>query len=149
MLVRRRRRQGAQALVEAALVIPLLMLMVFGGVSVGRLIQARMGLSAATREAARATALADMPDARHTNDDEARREAIEDGERHGRGVARDYGLNGAEFNVTVDRFEPGGWVTAEGRYEVTMFGRDLFGTAIQLRASHLERIDRWRSLSPP
>jgi hypothetical protein len=149
MMVRRRRRQGAQALVEGALVIPLLMLMVFGGVSVGRLIQARMALSAATREAARATALADMPNARRTNDDEARREAIEDGERHGRGVARDYGLNGAEFNVTVDRFEPGGWVTAEGRYEVNMFGRDLFGTAVQMHASHVERIDRWRSLSPP
>jgi hypothetical protein len=149
MMVRRRRRQSSQALVEAALVIPLLMLLVFGGVSVGRLVQARMALSAATREAARATALADMPNATRTNDDEARREAIEDGERHGRGVAREYGLNGADFNVTVDRFEPGGWVTAEGSYRVSMFGRDLFGPAVQMHASHVERIDRWRSLSPP
>jgi len=152
-----RRSVPAQALVEAALVLPILMLVAFGGIGMGRLIQARVGLSAAVREAARTTALAEMPSVRDPNDASARRTAVADGEQHGRDVAGDYGLPGADISVSVDRFEPGGWVTAEGSYEVRMWdvpflrqvlnGR-MSGGAIELRTQHLERIDRWRSLSP-
>ena len=44
-----------------ALVVPLLLLLAFGVVGVGRVGQARLGVSAVAREAARAAALADSP----------------------------------------------------------------------------------------
>jgi Flp pilus assembly protein TadG len=56
-----RRSLSGQALAELAVVVPILLLVALCCVGMGRLIQARMGLSAATREAARATALAPKP----------------------------------------------------------------------------------------
>ena len=44
-----------EALLETALVLPLLLLLAFGVVGAGRVTQARLGVSAASREAARAT----------------------------------------------------------------------------------------------
>src|SRR4051812_1573460 len=109
-----RRSLPAQALAEAAVVIPILLLVAFTGIGMGRLIQARMGLSAATREAARATALAPMPNFARTDEDSKRDDAIAEGEELGRGVASDNGLNGAQIQVSVENgeFQPGGWVTA-------------------------------------
>ncbi len=147
-----RRATPAQALVEAALVVPLLLLVAFGGIGIGRLVQVRMALSAATREAAHATAVADMPrlDART-------RQPEEDAERTGRStgeqVARGFGLRGP-IDITVDAepFEPDGWVTATMRYTVTEddlpFIRNVFGPRIELDARHIERIDRYRGFAP-
>src|SRR5207249_11812615 len=53
------RRSRGQALVETALVIPMLLLLALGVVGVGRVVQAQLAVSAAAREAARAGALAD------------------------------------------------------------------------------------------
>jgi len=148
----------AQALAEAAIVIPILLLVAFTGIGMGRLIQARMGLSAATREAARATALAPMPNYAKTDQESRRDHAVEDGEQLGRGVARDNGLNGAEIRITVDAFQPGGWVRADGTYEVKTsdipFMRELFagatrGAPIKLTVTHIERIDPYRSWGAP
>src|SRR3712207_4368354 len=56
---RRPAAQGGQALVETALVLPVLLLLAFGVVGATRLTQARMEVSAVAREAARAAALTD------------------------------------------------------------------------------------------
>jgi hypothetical protein len=148
-----RRSHPAQALVEAAVVIPILLLVVFGALSMGRLIQARMGLSAATREAARTTALSQMP--RFDGSDAAQRkhQAQNEGAEHGEAVAREYGLNGAVVVVEADRFEPGGWVEANGTYDVRLSNLPWIGPLLhgdfEMRARHLERIDRYRSWSGP
>src|SRR5207244_4620739 len=57
----RRRGDAGQALVELALVAPLLLVLAFGVVGVGRVAQGQLGVSAVAREAARAAALADTP----------------------------------------------------------------------------------------
>ena len=56
-------RNRAQAVLELALVLPLLLLLAFGAVGVGRVIQAQMALSAVAREAARQAALSPLPQA--------------------------------------------------------------------------------------
>jgi hypothetical protein len=149
-------RRPAQALVEAALVLPLLILLAFGGIGVGRLVQARMALDAATREAARTTAVAAMPRV-GAHDQSARHDAEDEGEAQGDRVARGYGLRNAEFSVSAENFGPGGWVVAHGTYTVSevdlpymrhVFATVLQGRGIEIQAYHLERIDRFRSLSP-
>jgi TadE-like protein len=151
------RTSRAQALVEAALVVPLLLLVAFGGIGVGRLVQARMALSAATREAARATALAPMPSA-GSHSEQPRREAEQAGAAEGERVARGYGLTDARVEVRADPFEPGGWVTASALYTVNekdlpliraVFAPLFQGRGIVLQAEHIERIDRYRSLAAP
>src|SRR5260370_25466508 len=59
--IRRFRTSLGQSLVETALAMPLLLLIGFGVVGAGRVIQVRMGVHAVAREAARAAALADGP----------------------------------------------------------------------------------------
>jgi len=155
-----RRSLPAQALVEAAVVIPILLLVAFTCIGMGRLIQARMGLAAATREAARATALSPMPNFARTDQDEKQDQAITEGENLGREVASDNGLNGAEFQITVANpgFQPSGWVTVVGTYDVKTsdipFMRELFSAAtrggpITLTVTHIERIDPYRSWGAP
>jgi hypothetical protein len=137
-------------------VVPLLLTLAFGAVGVGRLVQARMALDAATREAARTTALAPMPSV-GARDDRARTAAERDGSAQGGVVAQGYGLRGAEIVVHAPNFEPGGWVDADGTYTVSeadlpfmrgVFAAVLNGNGILIHAHHVERIDRYRSLSP-
>lgn len=161
-MVMRRRSPRAQALVETAIAIPLLMLVTFAAIGMGRLVQVRMGLSVATREAARATALADMPRMTHTarieTGNDARDAAIAEGRAHGAAIANDFHLSEARFEITADDFRPGSWVTVRGTCVVPMTDvpliRDVLrpviqGRGIELHASHTERVDPYRSLEPP
>jgi TadE-like protein len=131
------RKGRAQALVETAMVVPLLVLLALGTVGVGRIVHARMGLSAAAREAARAATLAPLGAS-----DKAERAGKERGEQ----VARGYGLRSAVISVDATPFERGSMVEATASYVVNERDLPLLGwQTIKLETSHLEQVDRYRS----
>jgi hypothetical protein len=124
-------------LVEAALILPLLLLPVFGVVGVSRVIQAQMGVSAVAREAARAAALADSP-----------AEAASLGLARGQEVATGYRLTNGSLRLTVEpgRFARGEPVRAVASYEVALDNLPLMGWArVRVADDHLERVDLYRS----
>ncbi|MGD9891048.1 MAG: TadE/TadG family type IV pilus assembly protein [Dehalococcoidia bacterium] len=129
--------QDGQALVETALVLPLLLLLAFGVVGVTRVTQARMEVSAVAREAARAAALADSP-----------AEATSYGLARGHEVATDYDLTNGSLQLALD---PGGLdrgapVRATARYEVELGDLPLLGGArVSITREHAERTDLYRS----
>ncbi len=133
--------QLGQALVETALVIPMLLLLAFGVVGVGRVTQGQMGVSAVAREAARAAALAD------TVGDASTR-----GLARGQEVATGYRLTNGSLRLTID---PGGLargatVRATARYDVALDDLPLLGWVhVPLSSVHLERTDLYRSHWPP
>lgn len=131
------KRQDGQALVEAALVIPILLLLGFGVVGVGRVVQAQMGVSAVAREAARAGALASN-----------RNEAVTRGLVTGQGVAQGYGLGQGPLELGVDpgSFTRNGIVQAAVRYRVSLTDLPLLGwVQVTVAAHHREPIDPYRS----
>jgi hypothetical protein len=151
------RRRHAQALVEAAVVAPLLVLLVLVAIGVGRLVQARMALDAVTREAARAAVLSPMPRV-GSNGESAWRAARENGRNQGEAVARGFGWNNVQLDLDADpSFQPGNWVSAEGQVAVEtihlpfmqrVFGEGSGAPVVTLRSQHWERIDPYRSLLP-
>lgn len=133
--------QRGQALVETALVVPLVLLLVFGVVGVGRLTQAQMGVSAVAREAARAGALASTAG-----------EAAEWGTTRGRDVAAGYGLGNGSLDLRVDpgAFDRGGQVRASARYTVELEDLPLMNwVRVPVAGSHVERVDLYRSRWAP
>jgi hypothetical protein len=117
--------------------VPVLLLLAFGVVGVGRVVQAQMAVTASAREAARAAALGDSPSA-----------ALERGRLRGEDVARGYGLAGSDFSLSVDpgSFERGGRVRASARYQVELDDLPLLGWArIPVASEHVERVDLYRS----
>jgi len=129
-----------QALVEAALVLPLLLFLAFGVVAVGRVTQAQMGVSAVAREAARAAALGDSPDA-----------AVQQALTRGEEVARGYHLNDGSLQLAVDLggFHRGSDVRASARYTVALDDLPLLGGLhVPVNSTHVERIDFYRSRWP-
>ncbi len=131
------RPQPGQALLETALVVPLLLLLAFGVVGVGRLVQAQLGVSAVAREAARAAALATGAEA-----------AASQGRAHGQEVAAGYHLTNGSLRVSVDpgAFARGGQVGASARYEVALADLPLMGWArVAVSSQHVERLDLYRS----
>ena len=130
-------RRG-QALIETALVLPVLLLLVFGLVAVGRLTLARSSVSAVAREAARAAAGASSGP-----------EAVARGLDRGRAVAEGYGLSPAALELEVDAegFGRGGWVQARVRYTVRLSDLPILGwTALRLEGTDRERVERYQSL---
>ena len=129
--------QRGSALVEVALVLPLLLLLALGVVGVGRVIQARMSVSAVAREAARVAALAQSPG-----------EAAEQGLAAGRAVAHGYGLTNGSLRLVVDpgALDRGGAVRAAAGYRVSLDDLPLMGWVhADVAAEHVERVDLYRS----
>jgi Flp pilus assembly protein TadG len=129
--------QRGQALLETALVVPLLLLLAFGVVGAGRLVQAQLGVSAVAREAARAAALATGAES-----------AVTLGMAHGQEVAAGYHLTNGSLRVSVDpgAFARGGAVRASVHYEVALADLPLMGwTRIAVSSQHVERLDLYRS----
>ena len=129
--------ERGQALVETALVVPVLLLLAFGVVAAGRVSHAQLGLGAAVREAARAAALAPSGAA-----------AVEQGQVRGVEIARGYGLTDGSLNLRVDAsaFGRGGRVRVTGSYEVALGDLPLLGwVRVPLAGSHAEWIDPYRS----
>jgi Flp pilus assembly protein TadG len=126
-----------QALVELALVIPLLLFLAFGVVAVGRVTDAQMGVSAVAREAARAAALANDP-----------AEAASQGMTRGQEVAAGYHLSDGSLQLAVNAgdFNRGGTVQASAHYTVSLDDLPLLDWAhVTVGSTHLERIDLYRS----
>jgi hypothetical protein len=126
-----------QALVEVALVIPMLLLLAFGVVAVGRVTDAQMGVSAVAREAARTAALANDPG-----------EAASQGVTRGQEVASGYHLGDGSLQLAVDAggLTRGGTVQASAHYTVSLGDLPLLGWArITVGSTHLERVDLYRS----
>jgi TadE-like protein len=132
-----RTRERGQAIVELALVVPVLLVLAFGVVGVGRVIQAQMGVSAVAREAARAAALANSP-----------AQAAGDGMTQGREVATGYSLSNGSLQLEVDggSLERGSTVAASAHYTVDLSDLPLLGWAhITVGSTHQERVDLYRS----
>ncbi len=134
------RAQRGNALVETALVLPLLLLLAFGVIGVGRVVQAQMGVSAVAREAARAGALAN-----------GSADAAERGVERGEEVATGYRLNNGSLELTValDSFDRGAPVRARVSYEMALDDLPLLGWArLTVASDHIERTDLYRSRWP-
>lgn len=131
------RRQRGQALVEAALVIPVLVVLAFGVVLVGRVVHATVAVQAAAREAGRALATA-----------ASESEGLAAGQERGKAVAAGYGLEGDRLELALDSggFVRGGEVTVRARYRVSVAGLLILSSAeVTVSSEHRERIDRYRS----
>ncbi len=135
--LRRSGLERASALVEAALLIPVLMMLVYGLVGVSKLEQAVMAVSAVSREAARSAALADNASQAATN-----------GQARGQQVADGYGLSNGSLQLVVDagNFDRGGTVTAQASYKVDLSHLPVPGWGtFTISREHAERIDMYRS----
>lgn len=129
--------QRGQAVVEVALVLPVLLLLVVGVLGVGRITQAHMAARAVAWEAARAAALAPSSGA-----------ATERGLAAGVAVADAYRLQPSALSLTVDAsdFRRGGQVRADARYRVSLADLPLLGWAsASVDSAHTEPVDPYRS----
>ncbi|PWB43468.1 MAG: pilus assembly protein TadE [Dehalococcoidia bacterium] len=129
--------ESGQALVEAALAIPVLLLLVFGVVAVGRVTEGKVAVQAAARESARALAVAPSEE-----------QGVIDALAAAEAVAAGYGLDGGQLTIKVDSggFARGATVTSEVRYSVSLSDLPLLGFLdVDVSASHSERTDIYRS----
>ena len=132
-----RHRQRGAALIETAIVLPVLLTLVFGIVGVGRIVQARIGVSGVAREAARAAALADTAS-----------QASSQGLARAQEVASGYRLTNGTLQVVVDpgAFQRGGQVRSDAQYEVALDDLPLLHwVKVKVEAHDIERIDLYRS----
>lgn len=131
------RRQRGQAVVELALVLPLLLVLGLGVLGIGRITQAHMAARAVAWEAARAAALAPSPS-----------KAATQGLAAGLAVAGAYQLERPDLHLSVDAsaFRRGGQVIATVRYDVVLADLPLLGwTVTTVQSSHAEPVDSYRS----
>jgi TadE-like protein len=130
------RRGHAQAAVETALVLPLIVMLVLGVFAVGVVGRADAALLAVAEEAARAAATS-------TNASEAAAHGIARGQQ----VADGYRLVGASISVDARDFHAGGNVRADASVTVSLIGMSVFGpTQITLHHEHVEPVDPYRNL---
>ena len=131
-----RRRGPAQSLVEAALVLPLILVLVLGVFAVGVVGRTDAALLAVAEEAARAAATS-------TNASEAAAHGITRGQQ----VADGYRLVGARISVDARDFHAGGQVRVDATVTVSLIGISVFGpTQITLHRQHVEPVDPYRNL---
>jgi hypothetical protein len=129
--------ERGNALLETALVVPLLLTLGLGVVGVGRLTQAQMGVRSVAREAARSAVLATSGSA-----------AVSRGLERAYAVAAGYGLRAGALRVAVEPgdFVRGGAVRVDVTYDVTLDDLPfLQWTSLRLSDFHVERIDLYQS----
>ncbi len=130
------RASRGQALVEAALVLPLMLVLVMGVFVVGVVGRTDSALLAVAQEAARAAATASNPG-----------DAASHGVARGTQVADGYRLREAIVTVDARDFRPGGQVRADATVTVSLATIPIFGpTAIRLHHEHAEPVDPFRNL---
>jgi hypothetical protein len=132
-------RQSAQALVEMALLLPVVLALVFGTIAISRIVQTRTAVVAVAQEAARAAALASSP-----TDASVRMRA------RAELVAPGLGLDARALVLGWDlsRFSASpAEVVALVEYSVDFGDLPLIGDfpALVVRAEHVEWIDPFRS----
>ena len=117
--------------------LPVLLLLAFGVIGAARVTQAQMGVSAVSREAARAGAFASSP-----------ADAVARATARGRDVADGYRLTNGSLQLSVDpgTLARGGQVRAAARYELSFDDLPLLSwVRVPVRSSHAELIDPYRS----
>jgi hypothetical protein len=128
----------AQAVVETALALPLMLALALGIVALSRVVQAQTALVGVVHEAARSGALANTPG-----------EATLVGVRRGDDVAAGYGLQPDRLQLSVDAgaFISAGRVTVDGSYRVQVDDLPVLGWApsVTVSARHEEWVDPYRS----
>jgi Flp pilus assembly protein TadG len=125
-----------QALVEAALVLPLMLVLVLGVVAVGVVGRTDAALLAVAQESARVAA---------TSTDAAN--AATRGVARGTQVADGYSLKGTIVTVDAMDFGPGGHVRADATVTMSLAEMPIFGrTAITLHRKHAEPVDPFRNV---
>jgi hypothetical protein len=136
-------RQSAQALVEMALLLPVVLALVFGTIAISRIVQTRTAVIAVAQEAARAAALASSP-----SDASSRMRARATLVAPGLGLdARTLVL---DWDLSQFAASPGEVVALVG-YPVDFGDLPLIGDfpAVVVRAEHVEWVDPFRSgISP-
>ena len=129
-------RGRGQAVVEAALVLPLLLVLVLGVFAVGVVGRTDAALLAVAQEAARAAATASSAG-----------EAAAHGVARGQQVAEGYRLAGSSVSVDASDFRPGGYVRADATVTVSLVGISVFGPArITLHHQQVEPVDPYRNV---
>lgn len=137
LAARLRGDESGQALVEAAIVIPVLLVLVFGVVMAGRVVHAKIAVQAAAREASRTLATAPSEE-----------QGLADADDAARAAANGYGLSGDGLSIDLEPngFDRGGTVTATVSYSLGLGGLPLIGSAdINVSSSHSEQVDPYRS----
>ena len=128
--------QRGQALVEAAMVLPLMLVLVLGVFAVGVLGRTDAALLAVSQEAARAAATASDP-----------AEAAAHGVARGTQVADGYRLQGTTVTVDARDFRPGGRIRADATVRVSLAFIPIFGSSeLTLHHQHAEPVDPYRNV---
>ncbi len=131
--------EPGSALIEAALVLPAVLVLAFGVVMTGRVAQAQVAVQAAAREAGRALAVAPSASADLTS-----------GRERALAVAGGHGLAPERFVVVLDAggFGRGATVRAQAAYTVGLGDLPMLGQIdVTVSSSHEERIELYRGRS--
>jgi len=129
--------ESGGALIETALVIPVLLVLVAGIVMTGRVAHAQIAVQSVAREAARTLAVA--PSAS---------EGLVSAEQRALAAANGHGLATERLSLSIDAgaFERGGVVQAEATYPVSLGDLPLLGILeVTVSSRHEARVDLYRS----
>ena len=129
--------ESGGVLIEAALVIPVVLVACFGVVLAGRIVHAQIGVGAVAREAGRT--LAQAPSAA---------DGLARARERALAVADGHGLAAAELDLVLEAgtFRRGGTVRAQASYRVALGDLPLLGRLeVTVTSSHAERVEFYRS----
>lgn len=129
--------ESGQAMVEAAIAVPVLLLLVFGVVAIGRITDAKVAVQAAAREASRTLAVA-------PSEEQGLRDALDAGQA----AALGYGLAEERLTIGIDAngFVRGGEVTADVSYSVPLSDLLLLSFfEVEVSSRHTEQVELYRS----
>jgi len=128
--------ERGQTLVEAAMVLPLMLVLILGVFAVGFVGRTDAALLAVSQEAARAAATASDP-----------AEAAAHGVARGTQVADGYRLQGTTVTVDARDFRPGGRIRADATVRVSLAFIPIFGSSeLTLHHQHAEPVDPYRNV---
>lgn len=131
------RDERGNALIEAALAIPVVLAVAFGVVMVGRVVHAQIAVQSVVREASRTLAVAASAEEGMSA---ARANAI--------AVATGNGLATDRLHLTIDAgtFARGGTARAEASYSVALGDLPLLGAVeVTVSSTNEQRIEQYRS----
>ncbi len=132
-------RQRGNAVVELAVLAPIIGVLLAGLAAVAIAVQAQLGLVSVAEEAAVAATYASSP-----------AQAVALGETRGRQVGQGYALRNGSLVVTIDAtgFAPGGVVRATAHYQLSADQVPLLGLAhLDLEQRHAELVPLYRGLA--
>ena len=131
-------REPGNAIVELALLAPIVGLLLASLGAMAIAVQAQLGLVAVAEEAALAATYAPGP-----------QQAVTLGQARGQQVGQGYALRNGSLTVTIDPsgFAPGGLVRATAHYQLSASQVPLLGLAhLDLEQRHAEPVPRYRGL---